>query len=81
MLCVYIYIYLSSCKFLNVLILLLSFSILIRSLKLDAETPAPTESKNLATWGTDVPDDLVLDQKKVAEALKKVKYWTHVFTF
>lgn len=35
----------------------------------DAQTP--TEQKKLATWGTDVPDDLVLDDKKLAEALKK----------
>ena len=33
---------------------------------------APTEEKRLATWGTDVPEDLVLDQKKLAEALRKV---------
>lgn len=41
----------------------------------DADTPAQTEEKNLATWGTDVPDDLVLDQKKLDEALKKVNLW------
>ncbi|CAK9140625.1 unnamed protein product [Ilex paraguariensis] len=35
------------------------------------EMPPPTEEKKLATWGTDVPDDLVLDQKKLGEALKK----------
>ncbi|CAI9107640.1 OLC1v1007042C3 [Oldenlandia corymbosa var. corymbosa] len=35
------------------------------------DTRAPVEEKRLATWGTDVPDDLVLDEKKVAEALKK----------
>lgn len=35
------------------------------------EAPAPVEEKRLATWGTEVPDDLVLDQKKLAEALKK----------
>lgn len=29
------------------------------------------EEKNLATWGTEVPDDLVLDEKKLQEALKK----------
>lgn len=34
--------------------------------------PAPAEEKNLATWGTDIPDDLILDQKKLADALKKV---------
>ncbi|KAK7344048.1 hypothetical protein VNO77_13271 [Canavalia gladiata] len=34
-------------------------------------TPTLAEEKRLATWGTDVPDDLVLDQKKLAEALKK----------
>jgi pre-mRNA-processing factor SLU7 len=35
------------------------------------DKPAPIEEKNLATWGTDVPDDLVLDQKRLNEALKK----------
>ncbi|KAL5711597.1 hypothetical protein ACHQM5_013865 [Ranunculus cassubicifolius] len=29
------------------------------------------EKKNLATWGSDIADDLVLDAKKLAEALKK----------
>ncbi|XP_020978435.1 pre-mRNA-splicing factor SLU7-like [Arachis ipaensis] len=36
-----------------------------------AEDPTPTEEKKLATWGTDVPDDIVLDDKLLAEALKK----------
>ena len=36
------------------------------------EKPAPTEEKRLASWGTEVPEDLVLDEKKLAEALKKV---------
>ncbi|XP_057958788.1 pre-mRNA-splicing factor SLU7-A-like [Malania oleifera] len=35
------------------------------------EKPAAVEEKRLATWGTDVPDDLVLDEKLLAEALKK----------
>ncbi|XAR56547.1 hypothetical protein NMG60_11037079 [Bertholletia excelsa] len=35
------------------------------------DTPLPTEDKRLATWGTDVPDDLVLDPKLLSEALKK----------
>ncbi|ONI26680.1 hypothetical protein PRUPE_1G039500 [Prunus persica] len=35
------------------------------------EMPTPTEGKRLATWGTDIPDDLVLDQKKLDDALKK----------
>ena len=26
----------------------------------------------MATWGTEIPDDLVLDEKLLAEALKKV---------
>ncbi|KAH7522089.1 hypothetical protein FEM48_Zijuj07G0100800 [Ziziphus jujuba var. spinosa] len=34
------------------------------------DTPVLTEEKMLTTWGTDVPD-LVLDQKKLVEALKK----------
>nr|XP_043639141.1 pre-mRNA-splicing factor SLU7-like [Erigeron canadensis]XP_043639146.1 pre-mRNA-splicing factor SLU7-like [Erigeron canadensis] len=32
---------------------------------------APTEEKQPGTWGTDIPDDLVLDQHKLAESLKK----------
>lgn len=36
------------------------------------EVAVPAEEKRLATWGTDIPDDLVLDQGKLAEALKKV---------
>ena len=35
------------------------------------EEPEKHEEKRLATWGTEVPDDLVLDQKLLAEALKK----------
>ncbi|CAN6201328.1 unnamed protein product [Urochloa humidicola] len=35
------------------------------------EEPLQHEEKRLATWGTDVPDDLVLDKKKLAESLKK----------
>ena len=38
-----------------------------------SEDHKPAEEKKLATWGTDVPDDLVLDEKLLAEALKKVK--------
>lgn len=33
---------------------------------------APAEEKNLAAWGTDVPDNSNLDQKQLAEALRKV---------
>ena len=46
----------------------------------NAEVPAPVEEKRLATWGTDVPDDLVLDQKKLADALKKVITRVFIFT-
>ncbi|KAH9608859.1 hypothetical protein KSS87_002348 [Heliosperma pusillum] len=35
------------------------------------DKPAAIEERRLATWGTDVPDDLVLNDKKLAEALKK----------
>uniref|UniRef100_A0A803LFB5 Pre-mRNA-splicing factor SLU7 n=1 Tax=Chenopodium quinoa TaxID=63459 RepID=A0A803LFB5_CHEQI len=35
------------------------------------EKPESTEEKRLATWGTEVPEDLVLDEKKLAEAIKK----------
>jgi len=38
----------------------------------NAEESVQQEEKRLATWGTDVPDDLVLDKKKLAESLKKV---------
>lgn len=39
---------------------------------METDVAAPVEEKRLATWGTDVPDDLELDQKLLAEALKKV---------
>lgn len=35
------------------------------------EIPPPAEEKRPATWGTDIPEDLVLDEKLLAEALKK----------
>ncbi|OMO56602.1 Pre-mRNA splicing Prp18-interacting factor [Corchorus capsularis] len=35
------------------------------------ESPAPAQGKQLAIWGTDVPDDLVLDEKLLSMALKK----------
>ncbi|CAL9757523.1 unnamed protein product [Musa acuminata subsp. burmannicoides] len=35
------------------------------------DKPVQHEEKQLATWGTEVPDDLVLDKKLLAEALKK----------
>ena len=38
------------------------------------------EEKKLATWGTDVPDDLVLDQKLLVDALKKVIFRIFIFT-
>lgn len=38
----------------------------------EPEVAVPAEEKRFATWGTDIPDDLVLDQGKLAEALKKV---------
>lgn len=41
---------------------------------INAEASSPVEEKKLATWGTDVPDDLVLDPKKLASALKKVTF-------
>ncbi|KAB2602286.1 pre-mRNA-splicing factor SLU7-A-like [Pyrus ussuriensis x Pyrus communis] len=37
----------------------------------NGDMPAPVEEKRPATWGTDIPDDLVLDEKLLAEALKK----------
>lgn len=36
------------------------------------DVPAPAEEKNLAIWGIDVPDNLVIDQKKLAAALRMV---------
>ncbi|KAL3655740.1 hypothetical protein CASFOL_000136 [Castilleja foliolosa] len=35
------------------------------------ETSAPSEEKRPATWGTEVPEDLVLDKKKLDDALQK----------
>ncbi|PKU63051.1 Pre-mRNA-splicing factor SLU7 [Dendrobium catenatum] len=35
------------------------------------ETPEKQEEKQLATWGTEVPQDLVLDKKLLVESLKK----------
>lgn len=35
------------------------------------EVPPLAEEKQLCTWGTDIPDDLVLNQGRLAEALKK----------
>ncbi|CAN0828974.1 Pre-mRNA-splicing factor SLU7-A [Linum grandiflorum] len=37
----------------------------------DDEVPEPVEEKRLATWGSEVPDDLVLDEKLLAVSLKK----------
>ncbi|CAN0908463.1 Pre-mRNA-splicing factor SLU7-A [Linum grandiflorum] len=37
----------------------------------DDDVPEPVEEKRLATWGSEVPDDLVLDEKLLAESLKK----------
>lgn len=42
------------------------------------EAPVEKVEKNLATWGSEVADDLVLDKKKLKDALKKVsfeRYW------
>jgi hypothetical protein len=39
---------------------------------LNADEPVQQEQKRLATWGTDIPDDLVLDKKLLEESLKKV---------
>ena len=51
-----------------------NYDVVIEALTLGcyAEEPEQNEEKNLAAWGTDVPEDLVLDQKRLAEALKKV---------
>ncbi|KAJ3690122.1 hypothetical protein LUZ61_019286 [Rhynchospora tenuis] len=35
------------------------------------DKPVQQEEKRLATWGTEVPEDLVLDKKLLADALKK----------
>ncbi|KAK6248573.1 hypothetical protein QUC31_020138, partial [Theobroma cacao] len=35
------------------------------------DVPPPAEEKKLATWGTDVPYDLVIDEKLLTEALKE----------
>ncbi|XP_058738775.1 pre-mRNA-splicing factor SLU7-A-like [Vicia villosa] len=36
-----------------------------------AEDTTPVEEKRPATWGSDLPEDLVLDEKLLADALKK----------
>lgn len=57
--------------------LLASFATnLIWILLFSAEVAGPVEEKRLASWGTDVPEDLVLDDKKLADALKKVNLVT-----
>lgn len=38
----------------------------------DAEISGPAKEKRLATWGSETQEDLVLDHKKLEEALKKV---------
>ncbi|MBA0555552.1 hypothetical protein Golax_009855 [Gossypium laxum] len=35
------------------------------------DAPAPAQERKHVTWGTDVPEDLVLDEKLLTEALKK----------
>lgn len=37
-----------------------------------ADRSGPVEEKRFVTWGSDTPEDLVLDREKLAEALKKV---------
>eukprot|EP00850_Spirogloea_muscicola_P020951 SM000232S07921 [mRNA] locus=s232:4658:8755:- [translate_table: standard] len=39
--------------------------------QMSSEAKSVNEEKNPASWGTDTPDDLVLDKKKLKEALKK----------
>ena len=47
------------------------FSVIIKNFcESCSDDHKPVEEKKLATWGTDVPDDLVLDEKLLAEALK-----------
>jgi pre-mRNA-processing factor SLU7 len=38
------------------------------------DKPQGKEEKNLATWGSEVADDLVLDKKKLKDALKKASF-------
>jgi hypothetical protein len=47
---------------------------LTRCISLISEKPAQKEEKNSATWGSEVADDIQLDQKKLKAALKKVCY-------
>lgn len=37
----------------------------------DSESPKKVEEKRMATWGTDVPEDLELNEEALASALKK----------
>ena len=45
----------------------------------NADEPVQHEEKRLATWGTDVPQDLVLDKKLLEESLKKVSIFHLTF--
>lgn len=51
------------------------------SLFFKAEVPERAEEKKLAMWGSEVPDDLVLDQKKLAEALQKVNFCNSILSY
>lgn len=46
---------------------------------LNTDEPVQHEEKRLATWGTDVPQDLVLNEKKLQESLKKVSVFYLTF--
>lgn len=48
------------------------------TLFLKAEAPAAAEEKRIATWGSEVPEDLVLDQKRLNEALQKVNFFNAI---
>ncbi|GKC84629.1 pre-mRNA-splicing factor SLU7-like protein, partial [Tanacetum coccineum] len=43
-------------------------------LTFSSDVNGPTKGMQLATWGTDIPDDLDLDQDKVTEAIKLQKW-------
>lgn len=44
----------------------------------ETDVPVQNEVRRLVSWGTDLPDDLALDQKRLAEALKNVSATTHL---
>lgn len=52
---------------------------MVLNLVICADTPVVREEKNLATWGTETSEDLVLDPKLLKEAIKRVLFAIKIF--